>query len=50
MGRGVQLHLGVEDDIRRARKGHPGIMVSDLDAIVDRIAAGGVPFALGADT
>src|SRR5664280_2494677 len=38
---GVELHLGVEDDFRPARKGHPGIMVSDLDAIVDRLAADG---------
>ncbi len=24
-GGGVELHLGVEDDFRPARKGHPGI-------------------------
>src|SRR5450759_2399494 len=38
---GVELHLGVEDDFRPARKGHPGIMVSDLDASVDGRAADG---------
>lgn len=26
----VELHLGVEDDFRPARKGHPGVLVSDL--------------------
>jgi len=31
----VELHLGVEDDFRAARKGHPGILVNDLDEVVD---------------
>jgi catechol 2,3-dioxygenase-like lactoylglutathione lyase family enzyme len=30
---GLELHLGVEDDFRPARKGHPGILVDDLDAV-----------------
>ncbi len=39
----VELHLGVEDDFRAARKGHPGILVSDLDEVVDRLRASGQP-------
>ncbi|MEJ8282093.1 VOC family protein [Pseudonocardia spirodelae] len=38
---GVELHLGVEDDFRPARKGHPGILVEDLDEVVRRLAAAG---------
>ena len=37
----VELHLGVEDDFCPARKGHPGILVSDVGAIVRRLAASG---------
>jgi len=40
---GVELHLGVEEDFRPARKGHPGVLVSNLDEIVDRLAASGQP-------
>lgn len=36
---GLELHLGVEDDFRPARKGHPGILVRDLDALVERLRA-----------
>jgi catechol 2,3-dioxygenase-like lactoylglutathione lyase family enzyme len=38
---GVELHLGVEDDFRPARKGHPGIQVSDLDALAERLRGAG---------
>jgi catechol 2,3-dioxygenase-like lactoylglutathione lyase family enzyme len=40
-GGGVELHLGVEDDFRPARKGHPGMLVSDLDDIVARLERAG---------
>ena len=40
---GVELHLGVEDDFRPARKAHPGLLVADLVAYVERLAAHGVP-------
>lgn len=40
---GVELHLGVEDDFRPARKGHPGILTSDLDDVVRRLEADGQP-------
>jgi catechol 2,3-dioxygenase-like lactoylglutathione lyase family enzyme len=33
----LELHLGVEDDFRPARKGHPGILVDDLDDVVRRL-------------
>ena len=38
---GLELHLGVEDDFRPARKAHPGILVSDLDEVVRRLGADG---------
>lgn len=37
-GDGVELHLGVEDDFRPARKGHPGIEIDGLDALATRLA------------
>jgi catechol 2,3-dioxygenase-like lactoylglutathione lyase family enzyme len=36
-----ELHLGVEDDFRPARKAHPGIIVDDLDALVEHLAGAG---------
>ncbi len=39
----LELHLGVEDDFRPARKAHPGLLVRDLTAYADRLAAHGVP-------
>ncbi|MFC9155718.1 VOC family protein [Streptomyces bauhiniae] len=40
---GVQLHLGVENDFRPARKAHPGLLVADLDACAVRLTAHGAP-------
>ena len=37
----AELHLGVEDGFRPARKAHPGLLVADLDALVERLAAAG---------
>ncbi|AKN15896.1 VOC family protein [Mycobacterium haemophilum] len=37
----LELHLGVESEFRPARKAHPGILVSDIDALARRIAASG---------
>lgn len=34
---GLELHLGVEADFRPARKGHPGVLVTDLDGLVQRL-------------
>ena len=39
----VELHLGIEDDFRPAGKAHPGLLVADLPAYVDRLAAHCVP-------
>lgn len=36
-GEGIELHLGVEDGFRPARKAHPGLLVDDVDAL-DRLA------------
>lgn len=38
---GLELHLGVEEDFRPARKGHPGILVTDLDDVVLRLRDAG---------
>ncbi|GGS21333.1 VOC family protein [Actinokineospora fastidiosa] len=38
----LEIHLGVEADFRPARKAHPGILVSDVDAVAARLAAAGV--------
>jgi catechol 2,3-dioxygenase-like lactoylglutathione lyase family enzyme len=39
----VQLHLGIEDDFRPARKAHPGLRVTDVEAWAARLAAHGAP-------
>jgi catechol 2,3-dioxygenase-like lactoylglutathione lyase family enzyme len=38
----LELHIGVEEDFRPARKAHPGILVEDLDAVAKRLALHGV--------
>ncbi len=38
---GLELHLGVESEFRPARKAHPGILVEDVDALSERLAAAG---------
>jgi hypothetical protein len=38
---GVVLHLGIEDGFRPARKAHPGIRVSGIEAFAGRLAAHG---------
>jgi catechol 2,3-dioxygenase-like lactoylglutathione lyase family enzyme len=35
------LHLGVEQPFSPARKAHPALLVSDLDALFERLAAAG---------
>jgi len=39
---GVELHLGVEDGFRPARKAHPALLVDDLPALVRRLRVAGV--------
>jgi catechol 2,3-dioxygenase-like lactoylglutathione lyase family enzyme len=42
-GHGIELHLGVEQDFRPARKAHPGLLVQDIDAWAARLTAAGYP-------
>ncbi|UXY28047.1 glyoxalase [Streptomyces sp. HUAS TT20] len=39
----VQLHLGIEQDFRPAKKAHPGLRVTDIEAYAARLAAGTAP-------
>jgi catechol 2,3-dioxygenase-like lactoylglutathione lyase family enzyme len=36
-----QVHLGVEEDFRPAKKAHPALRVENLDAFRNRLAEGG---------
>ncbi|MFF1397268.1 VOC family protein [Streptomyces sp. NPDC058287] len=38
----VRLHLGIERDFRPARKAHPGLRVTGIEAYAVRLAAHGV--------
>ena len=38
----VQLHLGVEEDFRPAKKAHPALRCSDFDPLVIRLRSAGV--------
>jgi catechol 2,3-dioxygenase-like lactoylglutathione lyase family enzyme len=40
----LRVHLGVDSDFRAARKAHPALLVRDLRALVQRLAAAGVQF------
>ncbi len=42
----VQLHLGVENDFRAARKAHPAFVVDDLDSILETIQRAGFEWDL----
>jgi catechol 2,3-dioxygenase-like lactoylglutathione lyase family enzyme len=48
-GHGIELHLGVEQEFRPARKAHPGLLVTDLDAWADRLRAAGAPVLFDTD-
>jgi catechol 2,3-dioxygenase-like lactoylglutathione lyase family enzyme len=37
----VEVHLGVEDDFRPARKAHPAFLVDDLDGLRGRLVTAG---------
>jgi catechol 2,3-dioxygenase-like lactoylglutathione lyase family enzyme len=39
----VQLHLGVEDDFRPARKAHPALRCADFDALLARLRERAIP-------
>ena len=38
----VQVHLGVEEDFRPAKKAHPALRCTDYDAVVAKLRAAGV--------
>jgi catechol 2,3-dioxygenase-like lactoylglutathione lyase family enzyme len=40
-GAGVELHLGVEEPFRPARKAHPALLVDDLDDLEVRLRQAG---------
>jgi catechol 2,3-dioxygenase-like lactoylglutathione lyase family enzyme len=46
---GLELHLGVEDDFQPARKAHPGILVTDLDELAQRLRDAGQDVTWDAD-
>lgn len=39
----VQLHLGIEENFRPARKAHPGLLVRDIEAYAARLEAHHAP-------
>jgi len=39
--RHVRLHLGVDQDFRPATKAHPGLLVEDLQELIERCRRGG---------
>ena len=39
----VQLHLGVEEDFHPAKKAHPGLRITGIDAYAARLAGHGAP-------
>jgi len=41
-----QVHLGVEEDFRPARKAHPAFAVDDLDELAERLRVAGSPVRL----
>ncbi|HET9092644.1 MAG TPA: VOC family protein [Acidimicrobiales bacterium] len=48
-GGSVQVHLGVEDGFRPARKAHPALAVEGLDELVGRLRVAGRPVRFDGD-
>jgi catechol 2,3-dioxygenase-like lactoylglutathione lyase family enzyme len=42
-GGGLEVHLGVEEPFAPARRAHPGILVSEIDGLAQRLQERGVP-------
>ncbi len=38
----LKIHLGVDRDFRPAQKAHPGLLVSGLEALIERLCAAGL--------
>ena len=45
----VQIHLGVENDFRAAKKAHPALRCSDYEGLVKRLRATGIEVVEAAD-
>jgi len=41
----LKIHLGVDRDFRPAQKAHPGLLVTGLDALVERLRTAGYAVA-----
>lgn len=39
----AEIHVGIEEDFRPARKAHPGLAVADVDALAGVVGAAGAP-------
>jgi catechol 2,3-dioxygenase-like lactoylglutathione lyase family enzyme len=39
---GQQLHVGVDEEFASARKAHPALLVSDVEALAERLTGAGV--------
>lgn len=39
----AEIHVGIEDDFRPARKAHPGIAIADVDALARAVEQAGAP-------
>jgi catechol 2,3-dioxygenase-like lactoylglutathione lyase family enzyme len=42
-GESVEVHVGVEQDFRPARKAHPAFLVDDIDSVAADVEAAGFP-------
>ncbi|HET8594090.1 MAG TPA: VOC family protein [Intrasporangium sp.] len=42
---GAEIHVGIEEDFRPARKAHPGIAVADVEALARLVEHAGAPVA-----
>lgn len=38
----LEIHIGVEQSFRPAKKAHPGILVRDIDALAERLTSHGI--------
>jgi catechol 2,3-dioxygenase-like lactoylglutathione lyase family enzyme len=46
---GVEVHLGVEERFRPARKAHPALLVKELDQLEDRLRGAGAEISRDVD-
>ena len=48
-GFGIEVHVGIEEPFRPARKAHPGFLVHDLRAWAERLERAGCPVTWDAE-